>query len=434
MKKKNIIVLCMTAALVIVLGAFLVIRQMPQQKLVRKLAEGNRYMRSLDYENAILAYEAAVEIDQNSIDAYEGLGTAYVSQAAYLDEDETDQIIHMYENAENSFEMLTKMEPENAERYVALADVYVSHADCVGGSDENAAGDLYKKAHETYEMALEKDKNNTAASEKIDKLLTKRIAYAYIKGDTKKEGAEEKQKTVDAPENQDNTDTETEPEETVVPDEPVDPQEETTPEPTPSPTEEPAEEAFDLYREYANKIAELEAQHGGCGQDDSGLNGLCFMKLVDFAHNGQEQLVVAYKIEPQGSLYYNVEIWGAGNGEIVLLASTGVFHMNGGAMQRVIFTETNGQTYLVSGSEGGGSGSSGYYGFQGDAFTEVHTSNWDSIGNAAINGQAVSDQEESQDRQNWFVSPVEYVIGGDYNNDYSAALNQNAETRQRLAM
>ena len=50
-----------------------------EKALQEQLDLGNKYLNELDYEQAIVAYEAAIEIDPMSVDAYMGLADTYVN-------------------------------------------------------------------------------------------------------------------------------------------------------------------------------------------------------------------------------------------------------------------------------------------------------------------------------------------------------------------
>ena len=53
------------------------------RKLQEQLDLGEKYIDELDYEQAIVAYEAAIEIDPMSVEAYLGLINAYIGMEDY---------------------------------------------------------------------------------------------------------------------------------------------------------------------------------------------------------------------------------------------------------------------------------------------------------------------------------------------------------------
>ena len=52
----------------------------PDKRLAKQLDLGNRYLEEMDYEQAILAYKTAIEIDPKCEDAYLGLADIYITQ------------------------------------------------------------------------------------------------------------------------------------------------------------------------------------------------------------------------------------------------------------------------------------------------------------------------------------------------------------------
>ena len=50
----------------------------PQKQLQKQLNLGDKYLTDMDYENAVLAYKAAIEIEPKSADGYIGLAKAYI--------------------------------------------------------------------------------------------------------------------------------------------------------------------------------------------------------------------------------------------------------------------------------------------------------------------------------------------------------------------
>ncbi len=89
-KKMNIvpfIIIGVVILLIVAVVATLVIKGISAESSERKLQEnlnlGERYLQELDYEQAIAAYTAAIEIDPKNIDAYLGLADVYVAMGDY---------------------------------------------------------------------------------------------------------------------------------------------------------------------------------------------------------------------------------------------------------------------------------------------------------------------------------------------------------------
>lgn len=89
-KKMNIvpfIIIGVVILLIVAVVATLVIKGISAESSERKLQEnldlGERYLQELDYEQAIAAYMAVIEIDPKNIDAYLGLADVYVAMGDY---------------------------------------------------------------------------------------------------------------------------------------------------------------------------------------------------------------------------------------------------------------------------------------------------------------------------------------------------------------
>ena len=84
--KKHILPLIIPGVVVALMIAFVVVlvikagRISPENKLAEQLDLGEKYLSELNYEQAITAYEVAIEIDPMSVDAYLGLASVYEAQ------------------------------------------------------------------------------------------------------------------------------------------------------------------------------------------------------------------------------------------------------------------------------------------------------------------------------------------------------------------
>ncbi len=73
-----IIAIALVAAL-----ALLLPKSAEAGKLSAQLDLGDKYLSELNYEQAVVAYQAAIEIDPKNVDAYLGLADAYIAQGEY---------------------------------------------------------------------------------------------------------------------------------------------------------------------------------------------------------------------------------------------------------------------------------------------------------------------------------------------------------------
>lgn len=93
-KNKRILVPLIIASIIfsvalflLILGllvGFLYVKAKPKRELQTKLDLGEKYVNEMDYENAILTYKEAIEIDPKCVEAYLGIGNAYLKTADSL--------------------------------------------------------------------------------------------------------------------------------------------------------------------------------------------------------------------------------------------------------------------------------------------------------------------------------------------------------------
>ncbi|MGI6089500.1 MAG: tetratricopeptide repeat protein, partial [Bilifractor porci] len=149
-------------------GLFL-FNQLPDQNVRRQIDKGNRYLESADYERAILAYQAAVEIDPQNIDAYLGLADSYRQQAGSYDEDETEKVIASYDHSAENYESAIRLDQDNIDPYLSLIQVYENAAECMDGIDESAKEEYQEKALEVAKRAARIDPSDEMVKSVIEK-------------------------------------------------------------------------------------------------------------------------------------------------------------------------------------------------------------------------------------------------------------------------
>lgn len=198
---------------------------------------------------------------------------------------------------------------------------------------------------------------------------------------------------------------------------------------------------MERYNAYAEKIEEYESIYGIAQEDVvsnylSYIKGLGFMKLVDFAHKGVEELLLVYQTEEEtkyGKLRdYVYEIWDYNNGGLVLLDSGELFGLDAG-VKDIYLVNYNDQTYLVTGGMDD-FGEFYFQGFHGDDFGMVREVVWDINENGdiecAIDGRVVSYKEMKQEMEKWFQNMEEYNLSYDIDKIFQ----QNNNTRNQLGM
>ncbi|MDO4622690.1 MAG: hypothetical protein Q4B22_07035, partial [Eubacteriales bacterium] len=105
MKKRNCVLICTIVFLIILAVILVVVRMTPDQKYKRAMKNAERYMNKLEYKQAGLQYEAAVEIKPKEAEPHLGLAAVYISIADGFDEDNTEEISEYYNLAKKEYEM-----------------------------------------------------------------------------------------------------------------------------------------------------------------------------------------------------------------------------------------------------------------------------------------------------------------------------------------
>ena len=159
--KKKIAIIAGIIALVVlsagVIGAA-AYNNMDSVKLKRQMDLGQRYLEELNYEQAIAAFQAVIEIDPMSTEAYLGMAEAYIG----------------LEDTENAIAILRQgyeAAGQNEEIRQMLIDVCMQEAkNCTETED-------YGKALEYYDFLLELDGGNEQVLSELEACL---IQYLKI--------------------------------------------------------------------------------------------------------------------------------------------------------------------------------------------------------------------------------------------------------------
>ncbi len=111
---------------------------------------GMRYLNDGNYEEAIIAFTAAIEIDEKRPEGYEGRGRAYVLSG------ETAENL---EAAKSDFEKALELDPTYVDAWLDLADIYIRQGD-------------YDKAKEILKEALDKTGGDQSIASKLEEVET----------------------------------------------------------------------------------------------------------------------------------------------------------------------------------------------------------------------------------------------------------------------
>ena len=167
-------------------------------------------------------------------------------------------------------------------------------------------------------------------------------------------------------------------------------------------------------KEYENKygVAQIEESYYGSPPH---MTGLCFIKLVDFSHNGQEQLLMVYR-NSSGDYRYEVWDW---NNQLSRLDYGEPISIDAG-MYLVCLTEYGGKTYLLTGIVDD-INQFDYYGFNGNTFGLVrretvrkdYSSGYNVYYTCKINGKTVSKSTYDSEQKKWLKNLTEYNLSID---------------------
>ncbi len=196
----------------------------------------------------------------------------------------------------------------------------------------------------------------------------------------------------------------------------------------------------DIYNMYAEKVREYEERYGEAEvrDDSSGIRymmGLCFAKLVDFAGDGQKELLVVYADDWQEDIpeNYTAEVWEVTDGQLVMLYS-GEVCVTDGAFEYIELWTGSENSYLCSGGFG-----NEWYGFaENGQFTLVREETMRMRQSGGwiyeINGKEVSYEEFSQNGAEWTADYElnEYQLSN--NPDSDKIFSEIEETKKELNM
>ena len=155
-KKKNKIVLfagILGVLLLVVLGVVItphIISANKDRKVNEQLEEAQHFLDDLDYEQAIVAYEAVIEIDPMSVEAYLGLADVYVEQGMY------EEAIEVLENGYelNPIDVFSK-EIQNIEEMIERDVEFVSEEDEteLGTNDNESINNIIRPTYYEYDLS-----------------------------------------------------------------------------------------------------------------------------------------------------------------------------------------------------------------------------------------------------------------------------------------
>ena len=143
-KKKKKWLLPTIIAVIVIIAALVItlIYNLPANRRDRQLALAEKYMSELNYEAAILAYRAAIEIDPKNVEAYLGAVEAYKLL------NNSDDTIAMYEQA---LEMLSELDEQDKAAsieyvdkiYLTASSVYADYTQMINSFNQYSVDESY---------------------------------------------------------------------------------------------------------------------------------------------------------------------------------------------------------------------------------------------------------------------------------------------------
>lgn len=163
-KVKSLIKHKMFYVALLVLTIFLVAGCKKKMTIQDYLDLGEKYLTEANYEEAIVAFTKAIEIDPKQAAAYEKRAEVYTAriQAGGVDDASqwTDEIRGFYASGEADYLKAIELEPKTAGNYEKLAELYL-----LAGETEKAVDILKKGYEETGDEALDKRRQEIEASQ-----------------------------------------------------------------------------------------------------------------------------------------------------------------------------------------------------------------------------------------------------------------------------
>lgn len=162
-----------TAILVLALAAC---GKSVEKQILEQLNLGQKYLTEMNYEQAIVAFQKVIELDEKHVDAYLGLGQAHEGQAGQAQEARLKDAIPYYELAVLDYEKVRELGAEESVWSGYLTAVYIKE----GKIYEELAGQLpeeeeayYRQAVEQYEKAQAVNPSDEESFQKLVELYKK---------------------------------------------------------------------------------------------------------------------------------------------------------------------------------------------------------------------------------------------------------------------
>ncbi|MDQ0231470.1 InlB B-repeat-containing protein [Metabacillus malikii] len=146
--KRNITIFSILAIILLSLGTYFTIQYVNAETIKEQLALGDRYYQEQKYEEAIIAYETVLEIDEENVEARIGLAKSY-------------QALEKVEEAKEVLTAGIKVVPKEPSFYLELSNMQIIQKDIVGAVEtlddgiRNTKDDRLKNELSTIDSQIE---------------------------------------------------------------------------------------------------------------------------------------------------------------------------------------------------------------------------------------------------------------------------------------
>ena len=159
-------VLVSVLILVLILVGGLVWWNQPAKRVERLIQAGQKYLAEADYDQSILSFQKAIEIDPKNAELYSDLAGAYIQKAQNASDDEK---VKLYKLASNSYKEALYYDEDNTQLVADISDLYVEWSDFyIDQQDYDAAIDLIEKGLKIVDEQVLEDRLNELTTDSYD--------------------------------------------------------------------------------------------------------------------------------------------------------------------------------------------------------------------------------------------------------------------------
>ena len=116
-----------------------------EEQIAEQLELGQKYLAEMNYEEAVVAFQKVIELDDRNVEAYLGLGQVYEKQAEAVMANNRAEALGYYEQAAEAYEKVLELDPGNTEAMKRLSVIYKELGDLEKLRD--LVGDYEKQGH-----------------------------------------------------------------------------------------------------------------------------------------------------------------------------------------------------------------------------------------------------------------------------------------------